>query len=231
MTFSEVLYKEDRGMKKRVKTTPATALILCNGKSPSQQLVRECLRTKPFVVCADGGANVAARLGIRPDLIIGDCDSVMPKTRKQFASVPLLQITDQENTDLEKALDYLLKKKIRSIVVLGATGNRADHAFANLSILAKYRKKLYLSFRDDDGEIFAIPERWSGEVGMGTIISLLPLGKCSGITTTGLKFPLKNESLEPGVREGLSNMSVEDDVGVRVRAGCLLLFVGHREYR
>lgn len=207
------------------------ALIFCNGKPPSQQLAHECLRSKPFVVCADGGANVAARLGIRPDLIIGDCDSVMPKTRGQFASVPLLQISDQENSDLEKALDYVLNRKIRSVMVLGATGKRADHAFANLSILAKYRKKLDVRFRDDDGEIFAIPKRWSGEVGRETIISLLPLGKCSGITTKGLKFPLKNESLQPGVREGVSNVSVEETVSVRVRAGCLLLFVGHREYR
>ena len=218
-------------MKKRIKTTPATALVICNGKPPSQRLARECLRTRPFVVCADGGANVAARLGIRPDLIIGDCDSVTPKTREQFSSVPLLKITDQKNTDLEKALNYLLKKKIRSIVVLGATGNRADHAFANLSILAKYRKRLDVRFRDDDGEIFAIPERWFGEVGTGTIISLLPLGKCSGITTTGLKFPLKNELLALGVREGVSNISLQDSITVRVRAGRLLLFVGHRECR
>ena len=207
------------------------ALIFCNGKPPSQQLAYECLRSKPFVVCADGGSNVAARLGIRPDLIIGDCDSVMAKTREQFASVPLLQISNQENTDLEKALDYVLKRKIRSVMVLGATGKRADHAFANLSILAKYRKKLDVQFQDDDGRIFAISKRWSGEVGRGTTISLLPLEKCSGITTAGLQFPLKNESLQPGVREGVSNVSDENIVSVRVHTGCLLLFVGHRKYR
>jgi thiamine pyrophosphokinase len=215
-----------RMKKRKGATSKQTALVFCNGKPPSQQLAHKCLRSKPFVVCADGGANVAARLGIRPDLIIGDCDSVLPKTWRQFSSVPLLQILDQENTDLEKALDYLLKKNIRSVVVLGATGKRADHAFANLSILAKYGKKLDLIFRDDDGEIFALPKRWSGEVGTGTIISLLPLGKCTGITTAGLKYPLKNESLALGVREGLSNEAIADTLKIRVRTGKLLLFLG-----
>ena len=218
-------------MKRKIKELPASALVLCSGEPPSQQLAHEYIRLKPFVVCADGGANVAARLGIRPNLIIGDCDSVMPKTLEQFSSVPLLQIPDQENTDLEKALDYLVKKKIHTVVVLGATGKRADHAFANLSILAKYRRKLDLRFRDDDGEISAISRHWSGNVGKGTIISLLPMGKCTGITTAGLKFSLKNESLEPGVREGVSNLAIEDVVSIRTRSGCLLLFVGHREHR
>ncbi|MCX6138611.1 MAG: thiamine diphosphokinase [Ignavibacteriales bacterium] len=207
------------------------ALVICNGNPPSQRVAAQCTSGRPFIVCADGGANVAMRLGIRPDVIIGDCDSVLPQTRTKFARVPLVQIDEQESTDLEKALDYLLKKKFRWATVLGATGKRTDHAFANLSILAKYQKRLNIRFIDDDGEIFPLPRRSTLIVARDTTISLLPLGRCGGITTRGLKYPLRNETLEPGVREGVSNEAIEETVQINYRTGHLLIFVRTKKRR
>jgi thiamine pyrophosphokinase len=59
---------------------------------------------------------------------------------------------------------------------------------------------------------------------LGRLVSLVPFGRVEGITTTGLKFPLRGEPLEWGVREGVSNQSVAEEVVVTIERGELLLF-------
>lgn len=183
------------------------------------------LRGWPFIVCADGGANKARRLGIRPNLIIGDLDSISSSTRKYFARVPLIRLDSQNSTDLEKALDHLLKLDIRSADVLGATGGRPDHSLANFSILKKYRKEISLRFIDPYGTLQIIEGKNRLNLGVGSLISLMPLGRCDGITTTGLKYALLSEALELGVREGTSNEVIASPVTINVKKGCLLIFI------
>ena len=182
------------------------------------------LRERPFIVCADGGANKARKLGVRPDLIIGDLDSISPATRRFFSDVKTVHVESQNSTDLEKALDYLVKHKYRQAVVVGAMGGRPDHSLSNFSILKKYHKRIHLSFSDSSCDIQIIDRRIAFASEIGSVISLLPLGRCEGITTTGLEFPLRDESLELGVREGTSNTVVSSPVKISVTKGSLLLF-------
>lgn len=201
------------------------ALIICNGSVLSKRNIAPLLRPKPFIVCADGGANRAREFGIRPDVIIGDLDSITSRTKKHFSHVERIHIADQYSTDLEKALDFLLNRHIRSATVVGATGGRPDHSFANISILKKYHKKIHLLFSDSFCDIQAIDGEIVFEARVGSIVSLMPLGRCTGVTTIGLKYPLRNESLELGVREGASNEVISSPVRISVKRGCLLLFV------
>ncbi|MFA6469982.1 MAG: thiamine diphosphokinase [Bacteroidota bacterium] len=203
------------------------ALVICNGEMPSLKLVAPFLKTKPFIVCADGGANKVRPFGIIPHLIIGDLDSITQKTRQYFSSVPVIRNSDQNSTDLEKVLDYLLLNGFASATVIGATGDRPDHAIANFSILLKYHRRLSLRFFDDRCSVEIVQKKIRFTAEIGQQISLVPMGKCSGITTEGLKYPLKNESLELGVREGSSNEAVRSVVAVTVKKGSLLLFKIH----
>ncbi len=214
-----------------MKTFPAArkrryrALVICNGDVLSKEAIAPMLRKKPFVVCADGGANKARKLGIRPDIIIGDLDSISPATRKFYSNVKTIKVESQFSTDLEKALDYLVKYRYRSAVVVGAMGRRPDHSLSNFSILKKYRRRIRLVFSDSSCDIQIIDRRIAFESGIGSVVSLLPLGRCDGITTAGLEFPLHNESLELGVREGTSNRVISSPVKISVRKGNLLLFL------
>lgn len=202
-------------------------MVICNGEMPSQNLIAPFLKTKPFILCADGGANKARPFGITPHMIIGDLDSITQKTRLFFSSVPTIHNPDQNNTDLEKALDYLLSINVTSATVIGATGDRPDHTMSNFSILLKYHKKLSLRFFDERCTVEVVRKSVRFRSQAGQQISLVPMGKCSGITTAGLKYPLKKESLEPGVREGLSNEATGTHVSVTVQRGNLLLFIIH----
>jgi thiamine pyrophosphokinase len=210
---------------KRSYSETTKALVICNGDVLSKAKIALLLREKPFIICADGGANKARLLGIRPHAIIGDLDSISSRTRKHFSRVEKIHIADQESTDLEKALDFLLKLLIPSATVVGATGGRIDHSLANLSILKKYHKRIRLLFSDPFCDIRIIDNKIVFEAIVGSVISLMPLDRCEGIQTIGLKYPLDNESLELGEREGASNVVISSPVQITVKKGCLLLFV------
>ncbi len=129
-----------------------------------------------------------------------------------------------DSTDLEKALDYLLMHRYHNAVVVGAMGGRPDHSLSNLSILKKYHKRIRLLFSDSLCDIQIIDRKIVFESGIGSVVSLLPLGRCDGVTTTGLEFSLHNESLELGVREGTSNKVISSPIKISVKKGSLLLF-------
>jgi thiamine pyrophosphokinase len=200
------------------------ALVLANGTHPPAALTRRLARNAQLVVCADGGANRARALGITPDAIVGDFDSITAATRKFFKNVLQIRIREQESTDLEKALRFLIQRGVRSADILGATGDRIDHTTGNLGCFKKFARVLRLRFVDRAGELTLVQGRFRLDVRTGETISLIPLERCSGVTTKNLKYPVKNGTLELGVREGISNVATGKTVTVSVRRGSLLLY-------
>ena len=201
------------------------ALILANGNPPGKRLLKKYLRSSDWFICADGGANTAARYDCPPDFIIGDLDSIKKETLAVFGKVKLKKLKSQNSTDLEKALAAVIRKEFNEIIVLGATGGRLDHAIGNLSALSKFSAKAHITFIDNAGKLFSVNHSAEFNLPTGTIISLLPLTRCNGIVTKGLKWNLKNESLEFGVRESTSNVIISSPVNIKVRKGRLIAFV------
>ncbi len=199
-------------------------LILCNGQPPSEQLFRECRATADFFIAADGGGNIAHTFDAEPDVVIGDLDSFEGSKDEPYE---IIFQPDQETNDLEKALLHAYKSGGTHIQILGATGQRLDQTLKNLSVLKQFNSKFEeLRMRDNFGEIFLIPESFQTELPAGTQVSLFPLsGKAGGITTRGLKYPLEDEALENGVRDGSSNEVVENPVHINYKSGDLLLYV------
>lgn len=201
------------------------ALIVCNSVLPPRRRIRRLIDAGTLIVCADGGADRARARGLTPHVIIGDMDSLTPETRAEFLQAALVHVADQNSTDLEKALDHVLALGIGRATVIGATGRRPDHELANLSILAKYHQRLDLHFVDAWCTIRVIDAAVTLDLLPGTTVSLLPLGRCEGITTRGLRYALADEALELGVREGNSNVVEAAPVEISVRQGRLLLFI------
>lgn len=202
------------------------ALVVCNGEiGVTKEEFRIHLRDNPFVVCADGGANRLRRWKIRPHLIIGDLDSLIPLTKRVFSDIETIHNPDQNSTDLEKVLDYLVAHKYSTALVLGATGNQIDHTLANISILLKYRTKINIVFKDATFNIYFVDGTSTVATIPGQRISLMPICTCAGITTEGLRYPLADETMSFGVREGISNEAVGQSVTVTVNEGNLLMMV------
>lgn len=202
------------------------ALVVCNGEmGVTKHEFRQLTIEDPFLVAADGGANILRRWKIRPHLIIGDLDSVIPLTKRVFSDVETILVADQDSTDLEKALDYLVLHKYERALIFGATGRQLDHTVANLSIFLKYKERIELTIKDPLFDIYYVGREKTVDTHAGQRVSLVPSGLCRGIVTDGLRYALKDEVMEFGRREGVSNEAVGDKVTVRVAKGDLLMMV------
>jgi thiamine pyrophosphokinase len=200
------------------------ALIIANGEAPGAALLRKLVAVADQVVCADGGANTARALGIRPDAIVGDFDSITGATRVHFRDVTTHEDQDEYSTDLEKSVRWAIAHECRDITIIGALGRRLDHTVGNLGVLPKFHAEARIRVVDDPGEMSYVGREVRFEAPVGDIVSLVPLNRCSGITTTGLKYALENDTLELGTRDGTSNVVIASPVVVRVASGHLLLY-------
>jgi len=195
-----------------------------NGEAPKKQRLQALVKDAKIVICADGGANIALKSGITPDVIVGDLDSIHAETLVKFRKVPTHEERDDETTDLEKAIRWAINARFDHITVVGATGKRTDHSVGNLGVLAKYYPDAIIRFVDDLGEIIYVGRELRFEGRKGDVVSLIPLSRCEGIVTEGLRYALNGEALEIGVREGTSNVIVSSPVSIKVKKGRLLLF-------
>ncbi|MEW6509530.1 MAG: thiamine diphosphokinase [Bacteroidota bacterium] len=212
--------------------TPGRVLLICNGEAPSRTLIRSLARRADLVVAADGGANTARACGIRVDVIIGDLDSIHPATTRYYRRSLLLHVPRQDNTDLEKALDYLAANGPREVAIVGATGGRLDFTLGNLSVFWNYLSFLDISFRGDGWRAVAVGNARSMRAARGTTVSLVPFGQCEGITLHGLHYPLRNAAMRVG-EIGVSNVVLRSPFRVSVKRGnmLLILFEKHRARR
>ncbi len=200
-------------------------LIVCGGTPPTKKLLEAEINAAKLVIGADSGGHAILGNGFIPDIVLGDLDS-FHYTRHEGINV--LKDEDQETNDLEKALVYALKQGATHCVVLGTLGKRIDHTFKNLSVLKQFHHKFEsLVYRDDYGDTYLIESPYELSIDLDTVISFIPLsGKVTGITTTGVQYPLTNESLEIGVRDGTSNTATSTTVTAVFDDGDMAVFVG-----
>ena len=209
-----------------VRDDQEPALIIANGQACSQELLGQLLEWSPLVVVLDSAIERVMQLDLKVDVLIGDFDRNFnaEKYRESQFPIEIIHAPDQNKTDLEKAFDYLIDRKIPAVNVVWATGKRADHAFVNITNIVKCRNLLKIVILDDHSKIFLLPTKFQKWYTANTIISLLPLGTVLGISTSNLHYSLNNESLTIGYRNGNSNHVISDGiVAIEHQSGDLLL--------
>ena len=178
-----------------------------------------------FVVCVDGGANIAANAGITPDIIIGDMDSVLSAVKKAFQSCRRLKSDYQDNSDFDKALNFVTAQKFKQITIVCATGNRLDFTLSNLYASFKYLKKTDIVFKSAKWDIYPINKTTKFAAKKGARVSLIPVTKCTGLSLSGLKYPLKNAALNPLETLTVSNAAIGKKIEVKIKKGNLLVYI------
>ena len=197
-----------------VRDDQEPALIIANGASCSFELLGQLLEWSPIVVVLDNAIERVLQLDIKIDVLLGDFDGDFDPEiykEKQFP-LEIVHTPNQDKTDLEKAFDYLIEKGHQAVNVVWATGKRADHTITNITNIVSYRDKLKIVILDDHSKIFLLPNKFEKWYTKNTPISLIPIGKVSGITTQNLFYPLNNEELTIGYRTGSSNHVTEDGI-------------------
>lgn len=176
-----------------------------------------------LIVAADGGALHLERWGVDPDVVIGDLDSLPEPPAGRTERHPV----EKDKTDTELALERALLAGADEVVVLGALGGpRADHALANTLLLA----------RDHGGAVVRLVRgplrmralRGGGRAALegaaGGMVTLLAIGgDAAGVVTSGLRYPLRGETLALGSSRGVSNEIVAAGAEVSLGSGVLLI--------
>ncbi len=209
-----------------VRDDQEPALIIANGDSCDSELLGQLLEWSPLVLVLDSAIERVHTLNIKVDVILGDFDrGFNPHEFIQSQQpIEIVHTPDQNKTDLEKAFDYLIERKIPAVNVVWATGKRADHTITNLTNIVKYRNLIKIVILDNYSKVFVLPRKFEKWYPANTILSLIPVGKVTGINSKNLFYPLNKDTLTIGYRTGSSNHVTQDGiVTIEHEEGDLLL--------
>ena len=209
-----------------VRDKQEPALLIANGAACSAELLGQLLEWSPFVVVLDHAIHRVLDLGIKVDVLLGDFDRNIDFDAILARQYPLeiIAAPDQNKTDLEKGLEFLMERGFPAVNIVWATGRRADHSITNLTNLVRYKNDLKIVLFDDHSKVFPLVGSFEKWYAKGTPISLIPVGTTTGISTEGLKYNLHEETLTLGHRSGNSNEAAEDGfVKIAAQSGDLLI--------
>jgi thiamine pyrophosphokinase len=203
-----------------------SVIVLAGGPEPAVAAATLVSRAG-FVVAADAGVDHALALGLRIDVAVGDFDSATAAGLEAAGRAGARVVRHppaKDATDLELALDLALEQEPRRILVVGGDGGRLDHLLGELLLLGR---AAYVGPEIDALLGGATVHVVRGERTLtgepGETISLLALhGPAEGVTTEGLVYPLRGETLEPGSSRGISNVFAGATARIVVGAGIIL---------
>jgi len=201
-------------------------IIFANGELPNLEKTRALLQHDDFIICADGGIRHALALDLKPDVLIGDMDSLPSNFQlSSFDGEVVLFPKDKNETDLELAIAHAVTFKPTQILILGALGGRMDHTLANIALLSNSQFSDFdLRLNDGIEEIFFCKDQVEVKGRSGDIISLIPWGgDAEGVVTENLKWKLNNETLYLDKTRGISNEMMSNVATILITKGLLLV--------
>ena len=172
------------------------AVIFCSGEI-SGDIINE-IDSETMLICADGGFCHAERLGLKPHIIIGDCDSTDTPYPQDIPHI--VYPSEKDKTDSALCLDYAIEQGCLDILILGGLGGRLDHEFANYSLmLYGLTKGVKVRLIDGKNEIWMANSPFYMERSDKKYVSFFPFGgSVEGLTIKGLKYTADNITLDCG---------------------------------
>jgi thiamine pyrophosphokinase len=203
-------------------------VIFANGVLGSIETAKDMAAQSDYIIAADGGAKHCEQLGIVPDLLIGDLDSVTDDDLRSLTDKGVEIIrhpVHKDQTDLELAVREARNRGADDIAVVGALGGRWDMTLANVMLLGANLAGINVRLVDGPHELFMLYGGNSITVqgGAGDLLSLIPLGReARGVTLEGLEYPLNDALIEFGSTLGISNVFLGEKAIVHLVEGALL---------
>ncbi|MBN8582030.1 MAG: thiamine diphosphokinase [Anaerolineae bacterium] len=203
-------------------------IIFANGNLPNLAKARTLIRPDDFILCADGGTRHAIALGLTPNIVLGDLDSISDEERIKMkeSGVEVIQYSaDKNETDLELAINHALTLNPDEILILAALGGRMDQTLANIALLSNLQLATFnIKLVDGVEELFFCRDQAKVEGRSGDIVSLIPWqGEVTGVFTENLRWHLHHETLYPDKTRGISNEMTAEVATVSIKSGLLLI--------
>lgn len=196
-----------------------SGVTLMGGGPVLRPLAQDALRLAPHLVAADGGADRAIKLGLLPEAVIGDLDSLSRAARVALQD-RLHRVSEQETTDFDKALRHI---SAPFVLALGFSGGRADHELAVYNALMRHPNRVCVILSGSD-VIFLAPPRLELELPLKTRFSLFPMGEVS-VESQGLRWPTNGLRFSPDGAIGTSNQTRAARVTLETSAAKMLVIL------
>lgn len=206
-------------------------LIVGSGSLTDTEFLKKKYEWADLVIAADGGSLYLVDAGLEPHILLGDFDSLPDPVLQKFRKNENIEIVEfqpeKDYTDIELAINFALERGAANISIVGACGTRLDHTVANIHLLYKIIKSGAKGcIEDENNQIFLIDNSITLYKRDKFKVSLVPLPPyVKGITTTGLSYPLTDETFVFGIGRGISNEFAGEMATVSIKEGLLLVFV------
>ena len=199
-----------------------STVIVGNGEVPQGEIPLLFLQRARFIVCCDGALDKLLQIGIKPNIVIGDCDSISEEKREQFKDI-IIEDKDEECNDLQKALKYCLRQQLGPVAVLGASGLRDDHQLANISILNMYAEQTDLIMVSNYGIFSFIDKDTTFSSVSGQEVSVFSFDGQAVFSFEGLQYPVHNRRFTQ-LWEGSLNKALGERFTVKICGGKGMVF-------
>lgn len=201
-------------------------LIMTNGEYGEPDWYRRQSGSFDRIICVDGGAGQARALGITPDWLVGDMDSINPadRTHMEQTGVRIKSFPRHKDyTDTQLALTLAVDEGAGKLVVWGGTGSRLDHTISNICSAARFLERgIDIMFDSPAVTIYLMKDCLTLPAKVGDTVSLLVLGnRAAGVTLQGFDYPLQDALLEGRWQWAVSNVVNTPNPVVKVASGDL----------
>lgn len=204
-------------------------IIIANGEIEDLRFYRSVITEEDFVICADGGSYLAYLLGVKPDMIIGDTDSIdkelVEKFQKSNSDIIIAKFPkNKDKSDLELALERAVILKPNEIIILAGLGKRIDHELTNILLMLGQKEYAHkIKFLGQNTELFALKKETVIKNKKGMLLTLIPLtAVIKNVNTDGLKYEIKNKNLMWGNSLTLSNIIMKKEAKIEYDGGILI---------
>jgi len=185
----------------------------------------DIIKNSDILICADGGANLAKKLELIPNYIIGDLDSIKKSVYryyKDLGKTEIIEDTNQDKTDLELAISLAETLNPSELKIFGAVGDRIDHTLANIYCLDKINPEIKSTIFNGKTTIELIKQDKDIIGNKKDILSVIPISDVHNLNYDGLKWNVKNLNTKSGWF-GLSNKFEKNKANISFSKGKILV--------
>lgn len=203
-------------------------VIVSGGRAPSKELFMKEIEDADLLIAADRGAECFFYNNVHPHLLVGDFDSIRNEVLSDLSFLPKLKFQREKDfTDSEIAFNKAIEMGADEIILLGCTGTRLDHVFANMGLLKKaIDKQKKAEIKDDNNRIFLCNKPLSIQGKPCDTISFQAFGQdVTNFSILGAKYPLENYKLSFGDGRTVSNEFLNEEIEIRFSSGVVIVML------
>lgn len=207
----------------------ARAWVVAGGDFHPDTIDLSAISSTDVVIGVDKGIGYCLSIGLIPDLLMGDFDSIDPVLLEdsRLEGVEKQCFPERKNSsDLDLALQWLRSSDVHHVTLIAISGGRSDHHLFNWLLPLQKELTFAIELIDASAHAYLVtPQHPLKTVAdAGQLVSLVPMPEASGVSTQGLEYPLHDAELTAGSTLGLSNVASQVSIGVSVSKGKLLVF-------